>query len=111
MIFFLNFKHLLLICIYYKFRVLCVRLSSYCRGLGGPLGPLVWGLWPHTIGPQVGVSQNNTLNFFGGRAWCRGVGVGVGARGSETICDGAAEGKGNTNAIRSLEGCNINVCP
>ena len=39
----------------------------------GPLGPLVWDLWPHTMVPQVGVSQNNTLNLFGARAWCRGV--------------------------------------
>ena len=41
-------------------------------------------------------------------------GWGVGVRGqgrSETICDEAAEGNGNTNVIRSLEGYNINVCP
>ena len=31
--------------------------------------------------------------------------------GSETICDGAAKGKGNTTAIISLDVCNINVCP
>ena len=24
--------------------------SSYCRGLGGPLGPLVWGRQPHSVG-------------------------------------------------------------
>ena len=37
-------------------------------------------------------------------------GVGGGQGGSETIYDGAGEGKGNTNAIRNLDGCNINVC-
>jgi len=31
--------------------------------------------------------------------------------GSEAICDGAAEGKGNTKANRSLNGYNIYVCP
>ena len=59
------------------------------------------------MGPQVGVSQNRTLNFWGG-----GLGAGGGVQGgSETICDGAAEGKGNTTAIISLDVCNINVCP
>ena len=46
------------------------------------MGPLVWGLWPHIVGSQVGVSQNNTLNLIGG---------GLVQEGSETICDGAAE--------------------
>ena len=43
--------------------------------------------------------------------WVWGCVCGGGQGGSETICDGAAEGKGNTNAIRSLDVCNINVCP
>ena len=36
---------------------------------------------------------------------------GAGQGKSETICDEAAEGNGNTNVIRSLYGYNINVCP
>ena len=65
------------------------------------------------MGPQIGVSQNNTLNLFGGglsAGECGVVGCG-GAGVSEAICDGEVEWKGNTNAIRSLDGCNINVCP
>ena len=33
-----------------KFRALRALLSSSCGGLGGPLGPLLCGLWPHTMG-------------------------------------------------------------
>ena len=47
---------------------LIALLSRSCRGLGGPVGPLVWGLWSHTVRPQVGVFQNDTMNLFGGRA-------------------------------------------
>ena len=39
------------------------------------MGPLVWGLRPHTLRPQIGVSHNNTLNLLG---LVQGVGVGVG---------------------------------
>ena len=51
------------------------------------------------------MSHNNT-ELIWGRPWCRedwGVGVcggGAGEEKSETICDGAVEGKGNINAIR-----------
>ena len=34
-----------------------------------------------------------------------------GPGGSEPIFDGAAEGNGNTNAIRSLDSYNINIYP
>ena len=53
--------------------------------------------------PLVGVSQYKTLKLLGG-------GLGAGWE-SETICYRAAEGKGNTNAIRSLDGYIIKVCP
>ena len=80
---------------------------------GGPFGPPGVGPLAPYCGATSRGAQNNTLNLFGGRAWCRGGGGGYGGEQgeSEIICDGAAEGKGNTNAIRSWDSYNINVCP